>query len=606
MPEEKKYVVGNTLTGTYTELYSGCVYSDSVSPAIVELRKAKLDYIAKFMFCLFRSTFADRKNECLQLADRNGIITHCEIAERVGKVVRSTRYSGPEMLDIIHKSHCLSLTAYEEIEGKEHELFYGMWYVLRDLSENPFAIIMVQKNEPCSAEYIKDFYFCCQAVQAFCEYNMSQQNIIDAIPNAILITSTKGKIHRMNAAARACAGSDLLGKNIDALTEYDDKKKTNALTLVPCIFGHKVISDQKIKFIRQCTSSEGRVIVLSASGNSAVSARIENEKKDDSFASIIGCSPSIMSVKHTIKVVAKKPVSILIQGESGTGKELVARAIHTASGRKGQFIAINCGAMDHNLLYSELFGYEEGSFTGAARGGRKGKIQQSDGGTLFLDEIGEMPLDMQVSLLRVLENRSITPVGGKGERKVDIRVVAATNRDLKNAVNKGIFRADLYFRLAVIPIHLPPLRQRKEDIPALAGKFAQQIREDYGIEEITITDDAMTELTTYPWYGNVRELRNTLEYMILMSDAEVTLDTVKRTMEHIAFHLEQQKTIPQNELQPKAEKTANQPFAEKNSRKEEILSVLEVCGYNKSRAAKMLGISRKTLYVWLMQYGIDY
>lgn len=210
-----------------------------------------------------------------------------------------------------------------------------------------------------------------------------------------------------------------------------------------------------------------------------------------------------------------------------------------------------------------------------------------------------MSLDMQVSLLRVLESRSVMPVGGKSERKVDIRVVAATNRDLQNAVNKGTFRADLYFRLAVIPLHLPPLRQRKEDIPALAEKFAQQIREDYGIDEITITEDALTELAAYPWYGNVRELRNTLEYMILMSDAEVTLDMVKKTMENVAFHPDQQRTDPQD---------AEEKYlsSDKDSKREEILKALELCGQNKSKTAKMLGISRKTLYVWLMQYGIDY
>lgn len=600
MPEEKIYVVRNTASETYRELYSGCTYSNSVSPAIVERRKAKLDYIAKYMFFLFRTTFKNREKECIQLADRNGLITHCEKPERVGKVVRSTKYSGPEMLDILHKSHYLSLIAYEEIEGKEPELFYGMWYVLRDLSGEPFAIIMVQKSEPCSDDYIKDLYFCCQAVQAFCEYHFSQQNLIDAIPNAVLLTNTQGKIYCVNTAARACADFDLIGKNIDALKDQNIKKpKVDTAPENARILGHKIISDQTIKYVRQCAPTEGRIIVLSTSGSNHALPTPTTEKRDDGCSAIIGNSPSIMSVKHTIKVIAKKPVSVLIQGESGTGKELAARAIHMTSGRKGPFIALNCGAMNHNLLYSELFGYEEGSFTGAARGGKKGKIELSDGGTLFLDEIGEMSLDMQVSLLRVLESRSVMPVGGKSERKVDIRVVAATNRDLQNAVNKGTFRADLYFRLAVIPLHLPPLRQRKEDIPALAEKFAQQIREDYGIDEITITEDAMTELAAYPWYGNVRELRNTLEYMILMSDAEVTLDMVKKTMENVAFHPDQQRTDPQD---------AEEKYlsSDKDSKREEILKALELCGQNKSKTAKMLGISRKTLYVWLMQYGIDY
>ncbi len=586
-----------------TELYSGCVYSDLPGgPALLERRKAQLENIAGYMYWLFRTTFKNGRRGCMQLTDQNGLITHCEDPRLVGKLVSSTAYSGTQMLDILHKSHYMSVIAYEEVKGERTELFYGLWYVLRDLAGEPFAIIMERTSEPCSEEYKKDFYFCCRNVQSYCEYRMGQQNLIDAIANPVLITGMNGKIRQVNAAMKNCAAGNLIGASVGSLQETEIRTDcTGGPARAVRILGRKVVSDRLMECVDYSGIRQEHVVVLSASEREPL---MSGQEKNDSCSSIIGSAPAITAVKNTVRQIARKQVSVLIQGESGTGKELVAKAIHQASGRKGRFVPINCGAMDRNLLYSELFGYEEGAFTGASRGGKKGKIELSDGGTLFLDEIGEMPFDMQVSLLRVLEGRSVMPVGGKSERKVNLRIVAATNRDLKREVDKGNFRADLYFRLAVIPIYLPPLRERREDIPDLTRRFARQIRDDYGIEGIAITDEAMRELAACPWYGNVRELKNSLEYMILMSeDAQITLSLVKNTMKNVAFrpwHTDGAK--PQGE---EAAAAAGTP-EDRDGRREEILRALENCKNNKTKAARSLGISRKTLYIWMMQCGIEY
>lgn len=593
MSEKRKDWLSSYTSYRYAELYSSCIYSEFGNEALVERRRQQLKYISEYMFPLLCSSFPDweKNQEHFILADRNGIIAYSTETGKEGKLVRSTKYSGPEMLDLLHKAHFISVTANEVVNGVELERFYGMWYVLRDISGEPFAIIMSRRWKPNTEEYVRVFCACCQAVQTYCEFYTSQQSLIDAIPFAVLITGTNGRIRQVNQTAQTYAGGTLVGKRIDDLSaQGKEPPKEESCGKYGYILGHKVLSDRKIEHVGQFGTSERRIILLSATANCELERK--NQEENDSCSAIIGNSPVMLAIKNTIRLIAQKPVSVLIQGESGTGKELVARAIHRASGRRGRFIPINCGAMDRNLLYSELFGYEEGSFTGASRGGKKGKIELSDGGTLFLDEIGEMPVDMQVSLLRVLEERSVMPVGGKCEKKVDIRVVAATNRNLKQEIHLGNFREDLYFRLAVIPIHVPPLRERKEDIPRLIQKFTQQISKDYDKDEILIPNDVLEAMKEYSWYGNVRELRNTLEYMVLMSnDGEITRSLLEKTMQNVAFGEERRKGFMEDG---------------EAGKKDEILAALAACGNNKSKAAKLLGISRKTLYVWMAQYGIDY
>jgi transcriptional regulator with GAF, ATPase, and Fis domain len=296
---------------------------------------------------------------------------------------------------------------------------------------------------------------------------------------------------------------------------------------------------------------------------------------------IVGSSEAMERVFRLIEKVAPRDTSVLIVGENGTGKELIARAVHDQSHRKDKpFVAVNCGAIPPNLVESELFGYERGAFTGAERT-TEGKFDFASGGTLFLDEIGDMPLDMQVKILRAIQERKFYRVGGKKEVTVDIRVISATNQDLKKAVEAGTFREDLYFRLAVVTIEVPPLRERGEDILEIADHFLNQ-----GSQRITITKSARECLLNYEWPGNIRELRNALEQAVILGDgqritpADLPPEIGKTGRGKMVFRL---KTLGEVE-------------------KQYIVRVLDEVGGNKARAAQILGISRETLYQKLKQY----
>lgn len=238
------------------------------------------------------------------------------------------------------------------------------------------------------------------------------------------------------------------------------------------------------------------------------------------FSNIVGRSPKMQEIFTLIERVAKTTSTVMIQGESGTGKELIARAVHFSGSRKDhRFLSINCGALPENLLESELFGHEKGAFTGAVRE-KKGLFQEANKGTLFLDEIGEMTLQMQVKLLRALQERTIRRVGGNREENIDVRIIAASNRDLEDEVKEGTFREDLFYRINVIPIRLPPLRQRREDISLLVDHFIKKYSKEMGISAKRISMEALQGLEGYEWPGNVRELENTIERMMALATSE--------------------------------------------------------------------------------------
>jgi two-component system response regulator PilR (NtrC family) len=241
----------------------------------------------------------------------------------------------------------------------------------------------------------------------------------------------------------------------------------------------------------------------------------------NSLDNLIGCSAAINQLKETIRTVASTGSTILIHGESGTGKELVARAVHTCSQRANEpFVSVNCGAFPETLLETELFGYVKGAFTGANQN-KRGLFEVANAGTIFLDEIGEMSLTMQVKLLRVLQERTVRPVGGTSEIPVDVRVIAATNRDLQEMVEEKTFREDLYYRISVIPIVVPALRARQEDIPLLANHFLKKYAPAAGKNILRIADDSVETLLAYDWPGNVRQLENTIERGVAMEGSEV-------------------------------------------------------------------------------------
>ncbi|HEX3111465.1 MAG TPA: sigma 54-interacting transcriptional regulator, partial [Thermoanaerobaculia bacterium] len=248
------------------------------------------------------------------------------------------------------------------------------------------------------------------------------------------------------------------------------------------------------------------------------------------FSNIIGKSPKMQEIFSIVQRIAKTSSTVLISGESGTGKELIARAIHSNSGRRGKFVSINCGALPETLLESELFGHERGAFTGAIRE-KRGLFHEADRGTIFLDEIGETSTAMQIKLLRVLQDRVVRRVGSNTETLVDVRVIAATNRDLSDSIQKGTFREDLFYRINVIPIALPPLRYRREDIPLLADHFIDKYSSVVGVPKKRISSDAMRLIEKYSWPGNVRELENVVERMIALEASDVL--TTKSLPEHV-------------------------------------------------------------------------
>lgn len=296
---------------------------------------------------------------------------------------------------------------------------------------------------------------------------------------------------------------------------------------------------------------------------------------------LIGRSPAMQQVSNLIKRVAPMPSTVLIQGESGTGKEVVARALHEMSNRAPRpFVPVNCGAISPEIIESELFGHTKGAFTGAVDQ-RHGLFFYAQGGTLFLDEISELPLPLQTKLLRVIEDRRIRPLGSEKELPVDVRIIAATNRNLAEDVASGRFRKDLYFRLDVVSINLPPLRERPDDIPELAEHFSHQLSAQLGIEPLPLTPPVLQRLRAYSWPGNARELRNWVERSLILG--YYAIDALPADQSH------------DPEDMPGTETAGNADLFLETIEQQHILHVLALSGGNKSEAARKLGISRKTL-----------
>lgn len=302
---------------------------------------------------------------------------------------------------------------------------------------------------------------------------------------------------------------------------------------------------------------------------------------------MIGSSAAMRRVFDIVRRAAPTSATVLLQGPNGTGKDLVAHALHNLSPRtRGPFLAVNCGAITSTLIESELFGYEKGAFTGATAR-KAGAFEATNHGTIFLDEVGELPLEMQVKLLRVLENRTLRRVGGTEEVPVDVRIIAATNRDLPALVSQGRFREDLFYRLNVVDIHLPSLKERRDDIPLLVARFIRELAEKNHVDVTGITPAALKLLEAHDWPGNVRELRNTIEKMVVLSTGG-QLDVAD---------------VPDNLQAPTAPALLTTTGTLGENEKAQILAVLHDVGGNRTEAARKLGISRRTLYRKLDEYA---
>ncbi len=329
---------------------------------------------------------------------------------------------------------------------------------------------------------------------------------------------------------------------------------------------------------------------LQFSGLAEENKRLKSELSDKAdFRTIVGSSKEMEKVFEVIRKVADTEAAVLITGESGTGKELVARSIHANSSRReSPFVAINCAAIPRDLLESELFGHIKGAFTGAIRD-KTGKFQLAEGGTLFLDEVGDLPVELQPKLLRALQEKEVEPVGGTKVQKLDVRIVSATNLNIDKAISDGSFREDLYYRLSVIPIHLPPLRERRKDIPLLIRYFCSK----HGSDKISFDKDALETLVMYPWPGNVRELENSVERLLIMRDSDViSLSDLPEKLRENGASGSAIVTLP------------DEGYSLEQLEREVVVMALERNAWNQTAAARFLRIPRHTLIYRIEKYGI--
>ncbi|MBI9010780.1 MAG: sigma 54-interacting transcriptional regulator [Clostridiales bacterium] len=433
--------------------------------------------------------------------------------------------------------------------------------------------------------------------QAFEEISLLKKRmevVLDSIDHFLILVSKEGEILQTNLNFKKIFKRKM-PRNIKDILEEDITEML--LTSKSEIKYKEVKIDKKHDLILSSkpvildNKDKGAILIFRTLKDIAVEMNeLYTHSMGVEFEDLVGVSPQIQEVKERIKQISTSSSTVLIDGETGTGKEVIARLIHNTSKRsKEPFVAINCSAIPEDLMESELFGYEEGAFSGAKKGGKIGKFQLAEGGTIFLDEIGEMALHLQSKLLRVLQERQVTKIGGLESVEVDVRILAATNKKLENLVKQGRFREDLYYRLKVIPITSPPLRERKGDIKLLLDYFINYYSDKIEKEVNGISDDALEVLLSHSWNGNVRELRNVIEFAINMSNANlITLNA-----------------LPKDLLNPYESQSEdlNIEFHTKQLL-EKALKKYGDTTIAKEMAAKALGISVATLYRKMKEYNL--
>ncbi len=436
--------------------------------------------------------------------------------------------------------------------------------------------------------------------------------LFDTVQEGIVAVDRNGRIVNINAAAAKMlqvAQKSVMGKELaallsglplaDSLSTGHDVFNREAFRLIR---GQRVYYVATVKTWLGGTEVLGAVVTLREMAEvKKIVSNLSTQEHCFSFEMILGESPALARAKQEATQAATGSVTVLILGESGTGKELFARAIHNASARREKpIIAINCAAIPEALLESELFGYEEGAFTGARRGGKPGKFELADGGTVFLDEIGDMSLTLQAKLLRVLQERRIERVGSTQTTEIDVRIIAATHKDIEAMVRQGEFRQDLYYRINVFPLQIPALRDRRQDLPLLIDRFLARYREKMAKNVESIDSGAYACLLEYDWPGNIRELENTIEYLVSIADSKI---------------IEQRHIPPRIMIAGKPARPGSAVEAQPNRlltiaelEKNAILNAIETFGLSmrgKAQLTKALGISKATLYRKLKQYKIS-
>ncbi len=448
------------------------------------------------------------------------------------------------------------------------------------------------------------------------------ESILESLQEGIVVVDKAGYITMMNKAYGEFLALDtnaVVGKHVadvipntrmhfvaqEGKAEVTDIQKiqnnTCVVTRIPIVKDGEVIGavgNVVFKDIKELKSLAGKIRKLESELEYYKEELYKAYGGKYTFDNIVGNSDKMKWLREVAAKAARGTSTVLILGESGTGKELFAHAVHNASQRRhGPFIKVNCAALPEQLLEAELFGYEEGAFTGARKGGKPGKFELANGGTIFLDEIGEMPLAMQVKLLRVLQERELERLGGTKTTKLDIRIIAATNRDLETMIADNQFRQDLYYRLNIFTLNIPPLRDRIEDIPVLCEMLLNKINNQVEHWVEGITPEALALLMQYNWPGNVRELENVLERTINLMDDEIMI-----APEHLP-HIVKKATKAKDEM-TLAANSHDLADIKEDAEKQAIMRALTAAGGNKSKAARILGIHRSGFYQKLQKYGL--
>lgn len=452
---------------------------------------------------------------------------------------------------------------------------------------------------------------------------LQMEAILDTVGESVCVIDQASRVVSWNKSAErlyGIAAGSILGNPIDSFFSNLLVKKAAAERITvkdqyhnPCSKTHVLINAAPILMNSQvvggvCAERDITEVINLNQELTRTSRKVQSLEKEidkisakaDAFATVCGHSSGIIAAVNMARRVAATTAPLLLRGESGTGKEVFARAVHNASNRKGRFIEINCGALPANLIESELFGYQSGAFTGADHKGKAGLFELADGGTLFLDEIGEMPREMQVKLLRVLQEKKFYRVGGNIPVQVDVRIIAATHRELEKMIANGEFREDLYYRLNVVTLHLPPLRGRREDIPELVYRGLKHFCSIHksGADNCKVEPALMAALLEYDWPGNVRELNNILERLVILADSDI-LTTACLPANFKAGNT-QNKTTCQT---PPLTVTALSELM--TFERALIKQALQETNFNKAAAAKKLGIPRSTLYYKMQQLSLE-
>jgi len=438
----------------------------------------------------------------------------------------------------------------------------------------------------------------CQIAESF------QKTVISSIPEALIVVDQKGDINLINKNAQKMLGLDprvALGKHIRDVMGSNNESFLNKVCHNKCLTDEEVriynddgeFSDYTLTFNLILTPLKhiiGKIIILNEIKRArTLVTKMTGAKAKITFNDITGQNSDFQETIRLARIASQSTSNVLLLGESGTGKDVFAQAIHNNSERRnGPYVVINCAAIPRELIASELFGYDEGAFTGSKRGGNPGKFEIADGGTIFLDEIGEMPLELQTSLLRVIENKELMRIGGKRVRSINVRILAATNKDLVEDVSKGNFREDLYYRLNVFTIRLHPLRERRDDIPYLVDRFVKDICATMAKKITAVDDNVLQILMSYSWPGNVRELQNVLERAINIAPGD------KLTANLLSEEVTRAPRKPQY---------AHDNYSLKDIERQMIENMIK-SNVSKADIAKKMNISRSTLYRKLELYGM--